>query len=158
MKHSNTIIGFCLLLAAININAQTPDPDLGAKHEAAAFKKVKPDIKVLFYFNFAYAWTYTSYTKDFTPESIEAHPELKEFLITNPKTGKLAEHYGAFCFDVLNPKFRKWWVETVTKGVRESGCDGVFIDQMHGNSRFRKEKQPEIEKAMGEMMDAPAFG
>lgn len=128
--------------------------ELGAKYEAAAFKKANPDIKVLFYFNSAYAWTYTSYTKNFTSEGIEEHPELKEFLITDPKTGKLANHYGAFCFDLLNPDFREWWVETVAKGVRESGCDGVFIDQMHGNSRFRKEKQPEIEKAMGDMMVA----
>ena len=128
--------------------------ELGAKHEAAAFKKVKPDIKVLFYFNSAYAWTYTSYTKDFTSEGIDEHPELKAFLVTDPKTGELANHYGAFCFDVLNPDFREWWVETVAKGVKETGCDGVFIDQMHGNSRFREEKQPEIEKAMGEMMAA----
>ena len=128
--------------------------ELGAKHEAAAFKKAKPGCKVLFYFNSAYAWPYTSYSKDFTRERIEAHPELKQFLIPNPKTGELIQHYGAFCFDVLNPEFREWWVETVAKGVRESGCDGVFIDQMHGNSRFRKEKQPEIEKAMGDMMAA----
>ena len=128
--------------------------ELGAKHEAAAFKKSKPGCKVLFYFNSAYAWPYTSYSKDFTRERIEAHPELKQFLIPNPKTGELIQHYGAFCFDVLNPEFREWWVETVAKGVRESGCDGVFIDQMHGNSRFRKEKQPEIEKAMGDMMAA----
>ena len=109
---------------------------------------------MLFYFNSAYAWNYTSYSKDFTKENIDAHPELKKFLLINPKTGELYEHHGAFCFDILNPDFRAWWVETVAKGVRESGCDGVFIDQMHGNSQFRKEKQPEIEKLMGEMMTA----
>ena len=131
---------------------QLKDAELGAKHEATAFKKAHPDIKVLFYFNSAYAWTYTSYTKNFSKENIDAHPDLKDFLIVNKKTGELAEHYGAYCFDVLNPKFRKWWVKTVAKGVKESNCDGVFIDQMHGNSKFRKEKQPEIEKAMGIMM------
>jgi hypothetical protein len=128
--------------------------ELGAKHENATFKKIKPDCKVLFYFNSAYAWPYTSYNKDFTSESIDAHPELKRFLLTNPKTGELYQHHGAFCFDVLIPEFRDWWVETVAKGVSKSACDGVFIDQMHGNSRFRKEKQPEIEKAMGDMMAA----
>ncbi len=126
--------------------------ELGAKHEAEAFKKIKPNAKVLFYFNSAYAWPYTSYSENFTNESIEDHPELKQYLLTNPETGVLYEHYGAFCFDILNPDFRKWWVDTVVKGVRESGCDGVFIDQMHGNSRFRNDKKPEIEKAMGEMM------
>ena len=128
--------------------------ELGAKHEAAAFKKIKPDMKVLFYFNAAYAWPYTSYNKDFTEERIDNKPEFKEFLISNPKTGKLADRYGAFCFDVLNPDFREWWVETVAKGVQETGCDGAFIDQMHGSVKLRKNKKAEIDTAMGEMMAA----
>lgn len=126
--------------------------ELGAKHEAAAFKKVDPSIKVLFYFNAAYAWPYTSYNKDFSKERIDKNPKFKKFLVTNPKTGTLADQFGAFCFDVLNPDFRKWWVDTVAKGVAESGCDGAFIDQMHGNAEYRKDKQDEIEKAVGEMM------
>lgn len=126
--------------------------ELGAKHEAAAFKKLNPDIKVLFYFNAAYAWPYTSYNRDFTRQAIEAHPEFKDFLILHPKTGRLADQYGAFCFDVLNSDFRDWWVETVAKGVETSGCDGAFIDQMHGNVKLRPSKGPEIEKAMGQMM------
>jgi hypothetical protein len=134
--------------------AQLGAAELGAKHENATFKKIKPDCKVLFYFNSAYAWPYASYNEDFTLDSIDAHPELKRFLLINSKTGELYQHHGAFCFDVLIPEFRDWWVETVAKGVRESGCDGVFIDQMHGNSQYRREKQPEIEKAMGEMMAA----
>ncbi|WP_372845627.1 putative glycoside hydrolase [Pontiella sp.] len=128
--------------------------ELGAKHEAAAFKKIKPEMKVLFYFNAAYAWPYTSYNKAFTKERIDANPTFKKFLVPHPKTGQLADQFGAFCFDVLNPDFRKWWVDTVAKGVRESGCDGAFIDQMHGNSDLRKDKTAAIEKAMGEMMTA----
>lgn len=130
--------------------------ELGAKHEAAAFKKVNPDIKVLFYFNAAFAWPYTSYNKNFTSRGIDAHPELKKFLITNPKTGELVKRFGvAFCYDVLNPDFRNWWVETVAKGVEESGTDGVFIDQMHGNLMYRdRDTGPEVEKAMGQMMAA----
>jgi hypothetical protein len=108
----------------------------------------------LFYFNAAYAWPYTSYNRNFTRQRIEAQPELKKFLIADPKTGKLANRYGAFCYDVLNPDFRDWWVETVAKGVRESGCDGAFIDQMHGSVKLRKGKGAEIEKAMGTMMTA----
>ncbi|WP_405563353.1 putative glycoside hydrolase [Polaribacter sp. Asnod6-C07] len=133
---------------------QLGSAELGAKKEAKAFRKVNPNIKVLFYFNSAYAWTYTSYTKDFTKKGVKKNPKLKEFLINNPKTGELAEHFGAYCYDLLNPEFREWWVETVAKGVKESNCDGVFIDQMHGNSRFRKEEKPELQKAMGEMMAA----
>ncbi|TWU56300.1 hypothetical protein Poly59_26040 [Rubripirellula reticaptiva] len=128
--------------------------ELGAKHEAAAFKKVKPNLKVLFYFNAAFAWPYTSYNENFTSQRIDAHPELKKFLITNPKTGELIKRFGvAFCYDVLNPDFRQWWVETVAKGVEESGTDGVFIDQMHGNIMYRDpETRPEVEKAMGQMI------
>ncbi len=69
-------------------------------------------------------------------------------------TNTTLNRYGAFCFDVLNPDFRDWWVETVSKGVRDSGCDGAFIDQMHGSVAFRKNKSAEIEKAMGQMMGA----
>lgn len=126
--------------------------ELGAKHEAAAFKKENPKAKVLFYFNAAYAWPYTSYNKIFTDEGLAENPRLREVLVTNPKTGELADRYGSRCYDVLNPFLRKWWVGTVAKAVEETGCDGVFIDQMHGNVDFRKDKQKEIEEAMGEMM------
>ena len=98
------------------------DAVLGAKHEAAAFRRFNPDVKVLFYFNSAFAWPYTSYNEDFTKERIDGNPKLKKFLIANPKTGKLAEHYGAFCFDLLNPDFRDWWVKTVAKGVKQSAA------------------------------------
>ncbi|CAH8283544.1 putative glycosyl hydrolase-like family 15 (GHL15) protein [Mariniflexile fucanivorans] len=126
--------------------------ELGAKHDATAFKSIKPDMKVLFYFNAALAWPFTSYSKDFTNENIDSAPKLKEFLIKNPNTGALAQKHTAFLFNILNPDFRAWWVETVAKGVRESGCDGVFIDQMHGNANLMEDKKVEIELAMGEMM------
>ena len=44
--------------------------ELGAKHEAVAFKKINPKVKVLFYFNAAYAWPYTSYNKLFTKQEV----------------------------------------------------------------------------------------
>lgn len=128
--------------------------ELGAKHEAAAFKKIKPDTKVLFYFNSAWAWPFTSYNKNFTIENIDAHPELKKFLLIDPKTGELNRRRTTLSFDVLNPEFREWWVNTVAKGVEESGCDGVFIDQMHGFVWLRPDKKDEVEKAMGLMMGA----
>jgi len=128
--------------------------ELGAKHEAAAFKKAKPGIKVLFYFNSAYAYPFTSYTKKLTPKKINEHPEFKDFLIKNPETNKLESRGPVFFFDVLNPKFRKWWVDTVAKGVADSGCDGVFIDQMHGFSWLRNEKRKEVAASMDEMMSS----
>jgi len=126
--------------------------ELGARHDAAAFKKARPGIKVLFYFNSAYAWPFTSYSKNFTSENIEDYPELKEFLIIDPETGELAHRRNTFFFDVLNPEFREWWVETVAKGVRESNCDGAFIDQMHGFFWLREDKKEEVHRAMGDMM------
>lgn len=128
--------------------------ELGAKHDVAAFKKVKPDMKVLFYFNSAYAWPFTSYNKNFTQKNIDQHPELKKFLIVDPETKELAHRRNTFFFDVLNPEFRDWWVNTVAKGVEFSGADGAFIDQMHGFSWLRKDKNTDVQKAMGAMMAA----
>lgn len=126
--------------------------ELGAKHEAAAFKKIKPNMKVLFYFNSAWAWPFTSYNKNFRQESIDDYPELKKFLVINPETEELNDRRGTYSFDVLNPDFRKWWVETVAKGVEESGCDGAFIDQMHGFFFLRQDKKEEVHKAQGELI------
>ncbi|WP_144060248.1 putative glycoside hydrolase [Rhodopirellula sallentina] len=126
--------------------------ELGAKHEAAAFKKLNPDAKVLFYFNSAYAYPFTSYTKGLATNKIDQHPELKQFLLVDPQTGELARRGNVYKFDVLNPEFRDWWSDTVAKGVAESGCDGAFIDQMHGFVWMRPDKQKEVERSMGEMM------
>ncbi len=126
--------------------------ELGAKHECEAFKNSKPEIKVLFYYNSAWAWPYTSYNKNFTRENIDAHPELRSLLVVNPETGELNHRRGIFSFDVLNPDFRKWWMENVLKGIEVSGCDGAFIDQMHGFFFLRKDRKEEVLKAMGEML------
>jgi len=126
--------------------------ELGAKHEAAAFKKINPDIKVLFYFNSAWAWPFTSYNKFFTRDQIDEHPELKKFLVINPETGELNHRWNVFSFDVLNPEFREWWVDNVVEGVRISGCDGVFVDQMHGFHWLREEKKEDVLKAQGRLM------
>jgi len=126
--------------------------ELGAKHEVAAFKAIEPSIKVLYYFNTSYAWPFTSYNKNFTPAKINNYPELKKFLIVNKKSGKLENRRNIFFFDVLNPDFREWWVETVAKGVNDSNADGVFIDQMHGFVWLRPDKREEVKKAMGKMM------
>jgi hypothetical protein len=126
--------------------------ELGAKHDVAAFKKEKPGIKVLFYFNSAWAWPFTSYNKGFAWDEIDKHPALKKFLVINPETGELNHRRQVFSFDVLNPEFRKWWVNTVMKGVETSGADGVFIDQMHGFAWLRPDRKLEVERAMGELM------
>lgn len=132
--------------------------ELGTKHEVAAFKKIKPDIKVLFYFNSAYAWPFTSYNNYITPEKINEHEALKKLLLVDPNTGELAYRDSyiqhVYFWDVLNPESRKWWVNTVVKGVEETGADGAFIDQMHGFSWLREDRSDEVERAQGELITA----
>lgn len=126
--------------------------EIGAKEEIIAFKAVNPTIKALYYFNSAYAWPFTSYNKNFTKNKIDDYPELKKYLIVNKETGELEDRNNVFFFDVLNPEFRVWWVKTVAQGVKDSGADGVFIDQMHAFVWLRNSQKNEVEKAMGDMM------
>lgn len=128
--------------------------EIGTKYEVETFKKLNPDIKVLYYFNSAYAWPFTSYNKNFTRANIDKNQKLKSFLIKNKKTGELEHRRNTFYFDVLNPEFRDWWVKTVVQGVADSNTDGVFIDQMHGFVWLRREKAKEVKEAMGQMMAA----
>jgi hypothetical protein len=145
-------LGDFICIEKNHANATLGYAELGAKHEVAAFKKVKPTIKVLYYFNSAYAWPFTSYNENFTRAEIDKHPELKQFLIKNKEIGELEHRNNVFFFDVLNSDFRKWWVETVAKGVNDSNADGVFIDQMHAFVWLRSEQREEVKNAMGEMM------
>lgn len=126
--------------------------EFGAQHEAAALKTLDPRNTVLYYFNAAYAWPFTSYNEDFTAENIDKDPDLKAFLLVDETTGQLYERDGVYYFDVLNEDFRAWWVKAVVDGVEVSATDGVFIDQMHGFSFLRWEEKDDVYAAMGEMM------
>lgn len=126
--------------------------EIGAKHEIKAFKKANRKTKGLFYFNSAYAYSFTSYTQQFKHSKIKYFEDYKDFVISDPRTGELENRNRVLFFDVLNPDFRKWWVDTVIKGIEASGADGAFIDQMHGFSWLRQENSREVIKAMGEMM------
>ncbi|ANW96599.1 hypothetical protein AXE80_10060 [Wenyingzhuangia fucanilytica] len=126
--------------------------EIGAREEIKNFKAIKPEIKALYYFNSAYAWPFTSYNKNFKKNKIDDYPELKKFILVDKTTGELQHRNNTLCFDVLNPEFRTWWVKTVAQGVKDSGADGVFIDQMHGFVWLRSSQKEEVEKAMGEMM------
>lgn len=127
--------------------------DVGTKLEINAFREVKPGIKALFYFNTAYAWPFTKCTSVFRPKVIDNHPKLKSILLTDPKTGEplFCERRRTFCFDVLKPEMRRWWVHIVAKCVAETGSDGVFCDQCHGFSWVRPDKSDEVKRAMGDL-------
>lgn len=136
------------------------DVVLGTKHEVEAFHEVKPDVKVLFYFNSFVVWPFSQFNKDFTPNGIAKNPELKGFLTVDWKTGKLKfmkNRNGAdiaYYFNALNPEFREWWVNSVVKGAEISNSDGVFIDRMDigSHSGYPEEKSVEVEIAKREMM------
>jgi len=124
--------------------------DLGARHEIARFKALNPDLKGLFYFNSAYAYPFTTHSQLFRYDQVsEKH---KAFLLKDPKTGELAHREKVYYFDVLNPGFRTWWAQTVGKCVRESGADGVFVDQMHGFGWLRPRKKKDVANAQAELM------
>ncbi|WP_159023906.1 putative glycoside hydrolase family 15 protein [Formosa sp. L2A11] len=133
------------------------DQVLGTKHEVEAFHKIKPETKVLFYYNSYLAWPYPRFNQEFTPEGIAKNPELEKFLFVDPKTEKLrvkTKPSFSYYFDALNPDFRKWWVESAVKGIEISGADGIFIDRMNVglNSDYPNNQIAEIAKAKGEMM------
>jgi hypothetical protein len=123
---------------------------LGAAREIARFKKIDPKTSCLFYFNSAYAFPFSTDTAVFGAKAVEE--PFRSFLLSDPKTGEPTRRGAVRMFDVLKPEFRTWWAETVGKGVRESGADGVFVDQMHGNVFHRRKQQTEVAAAQAEMM------
>lgn len=124
----------------------------GLAHETAAFKAVKPGIKVIGYFNAAYAYPFTTHTWMFTADTIDQHPGKKAYLMVDPGTGELARRGTTYFFDALNPEFRAWWSDTVARIVEESGADGIFIDQMHGFAWLRRDKQDAVEAGVADML------
>ena len=126
--------------------------ELGAQYEATKFHELDADNKVLFYFNSSWAWPFTSYCKDFTAANIDSNPTLKSYIVIDPATGELYDRSGTYGFDMMNPEFRTWWVETVTTGVTDAGCDGVFIDQSSGLHWFHEGGETVVDPVFGEMM------
>jgi hypothetical protein len=123
---------------------------LGAAREIARFKKIDPKTSCLFYFNSAYAFPFSKDTGVFGAEVVEE--PFRSFLLLDPKTGEPRRRGRVPMFDVLKPEFRSWWAETVGKGVRESGADGLFVDQMHGFAFHRRQQKSEVDAAQAEMM------
>ena len=131
--------------------------DAGAKHAISQFKSVKPDLACLVYLNSAFAYPFISRAKVFDHKGAIHEPEnerYKSFLLVDPATGDLAYREGdhVHYFDVLNPEFRSWWVETVGEFVREADADGLFVDQMHGFAWLRPDRADEVAEAQALMM------
>ena len=125
--------------------------ELGAAHEFKRFKKNKPNTTCLFYFNSAYAYSFTTATEKFKfkKTTSQEHP----FLLKDLGKDTLARRGSVHYFDVLNPDLRKWWAKQVGDYVRETGADGLFVDQMHGFKFLRpKSDRPQVAPAQAEMM------
>jgi hypothetical protein len=123
---------------------------LGAAREIARFKETDPKTTCLLYFNSAYAYPFTTDSRVFG-RNVIGEP-FRSFLLLDPQTGELLRRDRVPMFDVLKPEFRTWWAETVGKGVRESGADGLFVDQMHGFAYHRPRQRSEVDAAQAEMM------
>jgi len=144
-------------------HADLGSADLGAKREATRFKAVNPDIKVLFYFNGAIAYQFTTYTENFSPtDNRMTEEEKKDLLLFDTEKNEYHTlHNGhRYAWDILKPTFRTWWSETVGKAVRETGTDGVFWDQMHGWMWLRPPERTAVEEAHVQMqkMASSAIG
>lgn len=124
--------------------------DLGTKHEIPRFKALDPATKCLFYFNSAIAYPLTTHTQIFRYGQVSEN--YQRFILKDPKTGELVHQGNCYQFDVLEPDFRNWWAETVGKSVRDTGADGLFVDQMHGFAWLRPTKSAEVAKAQVDMM------
>ncbi|TKG96120.1 hypothetical protein EYV94_07495 [Puteibacter caeruleilacunae] len=114
-KHSNII---CLEKAhAIGQFENTEDV---IEKETQQFKKLNPDMKVIFYWN-----AFLDYPMYYAHHEYEKHPEW--WLKT--KDGKLDLKQGQYKrYDLSNPEVRKWWVDVASKAVIEGSTDGVFMD------------------------------
>ena len=130
------------------------DAVLGLKHETEAFKKVNSKTISLGYFNSAIAYSFNRYTNMLTPDKIDQVPELKKLTLNHPKTGEPVMMGKAFyTFDALNPELRAWWSDAAADMIKESGADGIFIDQMHGHTwLYSKDKKAEVADGVVDMM------
>lgn len=133
--------------------SQLGDAVLGLKHENRVFKQKKPGIKVLGYLNGALTYPFTKYTKMLTKNKLEQYPEMKAYLVKDPKTGEPAKTRGLYGYNVLNPDMRAWWSDAAADIIQSSGADGIFIDQMHGFSWLHpKAKRKEVADGVADMM------
>lgn len=129
------------------------DAVIGLAHELKAFRQVNQKAKVLAYFNSALTYPFTRHTHMFTPEEIDRHPDEKAFLLVDEETGELATQFGQYCLNVLNPAMRAWWSDAAADMVKQSGADGILIDQMHGFSWIHgRPQRTAVQAGVADMM------
>ncbi|MEY3894489.1 MAG: hypothetical protein RLZZ214_8 [Verrucomicrobiota bacterium] len=122
----------------------------GAEREIARIKSESPGSTCLFYLNSAYAYPFLTRTRMFGRGQI---PEpQRSFLLGDPQTGQPARRGNVPFFDVLDPAFRTWWAEMAGAYVKETGADGLFVDQMHGFAHLRPAQRKEVQAAQVELM------
>ena len=99
----------------------------GIAHDAARLKALNPELKALFYWN-----TFLNYALYDACDVVEEHPEwLFRDTAGAPiyKTGTLEQ------YNLLDPEFRAWWATVAGAGVKQYGCDGIFMDAVNQAKR-----------------------
>jgi len=99
----------------------------GIAHDARRLKTANPKMKVLFYWN-----SFLNYPLYDACKTMREHPEW----VFCDKEGKPIHKSGRFeQYNLLNPDFRRWWASIAGKGVKEYGCDGIFMDAVNQAKR-----------------------
>jgi len=92
--------------------------EAGIAHTAKRVTAIRPDAKVLFYFNAFINWP-----------GYEAFDTFSDKWLLKKADGEIVTHSsGTPRPDPSNAEFREWWSDVVAKANRDSPLGGVFID------------------------------
>ncbi|VGO12234.1 hypothetical protein PDESU_00785 [Pontiella desulfatans] len=125
---------FICLEKAHGTRTDQAHPERIAAEDARRLKKANPDAKVLMYWNTLIAWPFASYNRDFA----STHPQ--DWILRDMGTGEPLykvdrPNFQVAQYNLLNPKVRDWWVDTVSGAVNEFGFDGLFMDAISQSKR-----------------------
>ncbi len=94
----------------------------GIAHDAKRLKARNRKMKVLFYWNGFLNYQLYDACKEF-----KKHPD---WILRDAGGKPLYKVRNLEQYNLLNAEFRKWWASIAAKGVKEYGCDGVFMDAL----------------------------
>jgi len=123
----------------------------GTAYDAKRLKAANPKMKVLFYWN-----TFLNYRLYDACKAVKTHPKW----VFRDKKGEPIYKTGSLeQYNLLDAEFRQWWASVAGKGVKEYGCDGIFMDATNQAKRplwmkrgWGEGKEPQLTKAVIDMM------
>jgi len=95
----------------------------GIAHDAKRLKALNKNMKVLFYWNGVLNYPFFDAAKE-----LRRHPTWTLRDKQGNPIYKGGDKGGTEQYNLLDPGFREWWAACAGKAVRESNCDGVFMD------------------------------